>query len=92
MVRCPCLIHSNLTNSVRSWITALGHRSLVYDEATKIAGKNNNFQRVDLFKSINAGLYPQWDFAVQVFPDDGSYMYKGIDLLDPTKIVPTEMA
>jgi catalase len=69
----------------------LGHRSLVYDEATKIAGKNNNFQRVDLFTSINAGLFPEWEFAVQIFPDDGTYMWKGIDLLDPTKIIPAEM-
>lgn len=26
-----------------------------------------------------------------VVPDDGTYMYKGIDLLDPTKIVQFEM-
>ncbi|KAF2727056.1 heme-dependent catalase, partial [Polyplosphaeria fusca] len=74
------------------WIPKLGHRTLVYDEATTIAGKNNNFQRVDLFNSINAGLFPEWDFAVQVFPDDGSYMFKDIDLLDPTNVVPEELA
>ena len=73
------------------WKPTLGYRSLVYDEATKIAGKNNNFQRVDLYNAIAAGLYPSWDFMVQVFPDDGSYMYKGIDLLDPTKVVPFEV-
>ncbi|MCJ1234091.1 hypothetical protein MMC14_002049 [Varicellaria rhodocarpa] len=27
----------------------------------------------------------------QIFPDDGSYTYKGIDLLDPTKVVPFEI-
>lgn len=73
------------------WIPQLGHRSLVYDEATKIAGKNNNFQRVDLFNNIEAGNFPQWDFAVQLFPDDGTYMYQGIDLLIPTQIVPFEV-
>ncbi len=74
------------------WLPQLGHRALVYDEATKIAGKNNNFQRVDLYNNIEAGNFPQWDFAVQLFPDDGTYMYRGIDLLIPTQIVPFEMS
>lgn len=50
------------------WLPALGHRSLVYDEVTKLQGKNNNFQRVDLYNNIEAGIYPEWDFAVQVGP------------------------
>lgn len=49
----------------------LGFRSMVYDEATKIAGKNNNFHRVDLWNSIEAGWYPEWEFMIQMFPDDG---------------------
>lgn len=73
------------------WTPQLGYRSFVYDEATKIAGKNNNFQRVDLYNTIAAGLYPSYDFVVQTFPDDGTYMWEGIDLLDPTKVVPFEM-
>lgn len=68
------------------WMPKLGLRSFVYDEATKLAGKNGNFQRVDLYNSIEAGMYPEWDFAVQLFPDDGSYTYKGYDLLDPTQV------
>jgi catalase len=73
------------------WQPQLGLRSLVYDEATKIAGKNNNFQRVDLFNSIAAGLFPKWDLLIQLFPDDGTYLFNGIDLLDPTKVVPNEL-
>ena len=73
------------------WTPVLGRRSLVYDEATKIAGKNPNFQRVDLWNAIEAGLFPEWELEVQTFADDGSYMYQGIDLLDPTKIIPFEM-
>ena len=45
----------------------LGHRSLAYDEVTKIAGKNNNFQRVDLYINIEAGIFAEWEFAVQLF-------------------------
>lgn len=26
-----------------------------------------------------------------MFPDDGTYMFKGIDLLDPTQVIPTEL-
>ena len=73
------------------WKPMLGHRAVVYDEAAKIAGKNNNFQRIDLYNSIEAGIYPEWEFQVQLFPDDGTYMWKGIDLLDATQIVPVEM-
>ena len=73
------------------WKPMLGHRALVYDEATKIAGKNNNFQRVDLYNSIAAGIYPEWEFLVQLFPDDGTYMWKGIDLVDPTIVIPFEL-
>lgn len=73
------------------WLPNLGHRSLVYDEVTKIQGKNNNFQRVDLFNNIEAGIFPEWDFAIQLFPDDGTYVYKGYDLLIPTVIVPFEV-
>lgn len=74
-----------------SWKPMLGHRALVYDEAVKIAGKNNNFQRVDLYNSIEAGLHPEWEFQVQLFPDDGTYMWKGMDLLDPTIVIPFDM-
>ena len=68
------------------WLPKLGHRALVYDEATKIVGKNGNFQRVDLYNAIGQGAFPQWEFAVQMFPDDGTYTFKGYDLLDPTQV------
>ena len=73
------------------WLPALGHRSLVYDEVTTLQGKNNNFQRMDLFNNIANGIFPEWDFAVQLFPDDGTYMYKTYDLTEPTQIVPFEV-
>ena len=73
------------------WLPKLGHRSVVYDEALTIAGKNNNFQRIDLYNNIEAGIFPEWEFAVQLFPDDGTFMWQGIDLLDATSIVPFEL-
>jgi catalase len=73
------------------WLPVLGLRSLVYDEAQILVGKNGNFPRIDLYNNIEAGIYPEWEFAVQMFPDDGSYMYEGYDLLAPTVIVPFEV-
>lgn len=73
------------------WLPTLGHRSLVYDEAQKLSGKNGNFQRIDLYNNIELGNFPEWEFAVQLFPDDGTYMYQDFDLLIPTQVVPFEV-
>ena len=40
---------------------------------------------------IEAGAFLEYELGVQVMPDDGTDSYEGIDLLDPTKIVPEEM-
>ncbi|OAP62030.1 hypothetical protein AYL99_04233 [Fonsecaea erecta] len=72
------------------WLPVLGHRSLVYDEVTTLAGKNANFQRIDLYNNIANGIFPEWEFAVQLFPDDGTYMWQGYDLTEPTQIIPFE--
>ncbi|WP_411118374.1 catalase, partial [Streptomyces sp. 058-1L] len=42
--------------------------------------------------AIEAGAFPQWELGVQTFPDTEEQMFEGIDLLDPTKIVPEELA
>ena len=51
-----------------------------------------DFHRRDLYNAIEAGAFPQWDLGVQVFPDTEDQMFEGIDLLDPTKLVPEELA
>ena len=57
---------------------------------TKIAGKLPQFQRADLYNSIEAGRFPEYDLKVQLFPDNDAFMYKNYDLLDPTIVVPFE--
>lgn len=57
---------------------------------TIIAGKNPQFNRADLYNNIAAGRFPQYDLQVQLFPDNGAFMYKDYDLLDPTIVVPFE--
>jgi catalase len=73
------------------WEPTLGVRSRIADEIDQIVGYNGDYFREDTYNAIEAGLFPEWEFLVQIFPDDGNYMYKGIDLLDPTLIVPFEV-
>jgi catalase len=41
--------------------------------------------------SIDAGAFFEYELGIQVMPDDGTDTFEGIDLLDPTKIVPEEL-
>jgi len=74
------------------WKPRLGVHSLTWEEAQMLGGLDPDFHRRDLADAIEAGAYPQWELGVQVFPDTEDQMFEGIDLLDPTKIVPEEIA
>ncbi|KAJ6111519.1 hypothetical protein N7523_007580 [Penicillium sp. IBT 18751x] len=72
------------------WKTLQGKASLVWEEAQQTAGKNADFLRQDLFDSIEAGRYPEWELGVQIMEEEDQLRF-GFDLLDPTKIVPEEL-
>jgi catalase len=74
------------------WKPVGGVHSLVWEEAQMINGVDPDFHRRDLANAIEAGAYPEWEFGIQVFPDTEDQTFEGIDLLDPTKIVPEELA
>jgi catalase len=74
------------------WKPRLGVHSLVWEEAQIAAGMDPDLHRRDLADAIEKGAYPEWDLGVQVMPDTPDHMFEGIDLLDPTKIVPEELA
>jgi catalase len=74
------------------WKPIAGTHSLVWEEAQITAGVDPDFHRRDLADAIEAGAFPQWEFGIQTFPDTEDQMFEGIDLLDPTKIVPEELA
>ncbi|WP_156670601.1 catalase, partial [Mycobacterium sp. E136] len=74
------------------WKPRLGVHSQVWEEAQITAGVDPDFHRRDLADAIEKGVYPEWDLGVQVLPDTPEQMFEGIDLLDPTKIVPEELA
>ncbi|WP_107657024.1 catalase [Nocardia suismassiliense] len=74
------------------WKPKLGVHSLLWEEAQIAAGVDPDMHRRDLADAIESGAFPQWDLGVQVFPDTEEQTFEGIDLLDPTKLVPEELA
>lgn len=73
------------------WKTKQGKASLVWEEAQATAGKNADMHRQDLFDAIASGNPPSWELNVQVVDEDKALAF-GFDLLDPTKIIPEELA
>src|SRR2546421_62518 len=71
------------------WKPKLGLQSVVWNEALKISGADPDFHRRDLWDSITAGDFPEWELGLQLFDDDFADRF-GFDILDPTKIVPEE--
>jgi catalase len=74
------------------WKPTAGKASMIWEEAQKLGGVDPDFHRRDLWDCIEAGVFPEWDLGIQVFPDNEEQTFKGIDLLDPTKLVPEELA
>ncbi|MET7455710.1 catalase [Streptomyces sp. NPDC005574] len=74
------------------WKPKLGVHSLVWEEAQIASGVDPDFHRRDLADAIEAGAYPQWELGLQTFPDTPEQTFEGIDLLDPTNLVPEELA
>ncbi len=74
------------------WKPRLGVHSLVWEEALMINGMDPDFHRRDLADAIESGAFPAWELGVQVLPDTEDEMFEGIDLLDPTKFIPEELA
>ena len=72
------------------WRPELGLQSTLWDEAVKIAGADSDFHRRDLFESIEAGSFPAWELAVQLFTEEEADAFP-FDHLDPTKLIPEEL-
>ncbi|MGG4659618.1 catalase HPII [Pseudomonas vlassakiae] len=72
------------------WKPRQGVHSLLWDEAQKLAGKDTDFQRRDLWEAIETGDYPEWELGVQIVPEADEHKFD-FDLLDPTKIIPEEL-
>jgi catalase len=71
------------------WKPKLGVHSLVWDEAQKLAGKDPDFHRRDLWEAINNGDYPEYELGVQMIEEADEFKFD-FDILDATKIWPEE--
>lgn len=69
------------------WKPVLGTHSLVWDETQKIAGKDPDFNRKDLWDRIENGDFPEYELGLQVVEEEDEHKFD-FDLLDPTKLIP----
>ncbi|MCW5935917.1 MAG: catalase [Fimbriimonadaceae bacterium] len=72
------------------WKPTEGLSSLVWDETQKIAGKNPDFNRKDLWERIEQGTFPEFELGLQLFTEEEAAGWD-FDVLDATKIVPEEL-
>ncbi|TAA73586.1 catalase [Planococcus salinarum] len=72
-----------------NWKSTLGVHSLVWDEAQKIAGKDPDFNRKDLYEAIEKGDFPEYELGVQIIAEEDEHKFD-FDILDATKIWPQE--
>jgi catalase len=69
------------------WRPKLGTASLVWDETQKIAGKDPDFNRRDLWEAIEMGDFPEYELCVQMIDEEDEHAFD-FDILDATKIWP----
>jgi catalase len=72
------------------WSPVAGTHSLDWDEAVKISGADSDFHRRDLWEAIEAGAYPEYELAVQLFTEQQAERFS-FDVLDSTKLIPEEL-
>ncbi len=72
------------------WTPTAGTHSLDWDEAVKISGADPDFNRRELWDSIEAGIYPEYELGLQIFTEEQADQF-AFDVLDATKIVPEEL-
>ncbi len=72
------------------WQPKAGTHSLAWDEAVKISGADPDFHRRDLWESIEAGVFPEYELGVQLFTEEQAEKFS-FDVLDATKLVPEEL-
>ncbi len=72
------------------WKPVNGVHSLVWDETQKIAGKDPDFNRRDLWNMIEKGNFPEYELGLQIIEEDQEFDFD-FDILDPTKIIPEEL-
>lgn len=71
------------------WKPINGIHSLRFDECQLIAGKDPDFNRRDLWESIENGNYPEFELGIQILKENELDKIE-FDILDATKLWPEE--
>ncbi|WRH15932.1 catalase (plasmid) [Pantoea sp. JZ2] len=72
------------------WKPVYGVASLLWDEAQLLAGRDPDFHRRELWESIEAGDYPEYELGLQIIPEEDADNFD-FDILDPTKLIPESL-
>lgn len=72
------------------WKPVAGKASLLWDESQKLSGRDPDFHRRDLWESIEAGDFPEYELGVQLVNESDEFAFD-FDLLDATKLIPEEL-
>ncbi len=72
------------------WKPLMGTHSLVWDEAQKIAGKDPDFNRRDLWEIIEGGTPVEFELGIQILEPEDEFKFD-FDILDCTKLWPEEL-
>lgn len=72
------------------WKPLLGVHSLVWDEAQKLAGKDPDFNRRDLWENIEKGNTVEFELAIQLLNPEDEFKFD-FDILDCSKLWPEEL-
>jgi catalase len=72
------------------WRPKLGLQSVIWDEALKINGADNDYHRRDLWTAITSGQFPEWELCFQLFTEEQAEAFD-FDVLDATKLIPEEV-
>lgn len=72
------------------WKPLAGVHSLVFDEAAKLAGKDPDFHRRDLWEAIEKGNFPEYELGFQIIREAEEFDFD-FDILDATKLWPEEL-
>ena len=69
------------------WKPVYGKKSLIWDEAQDLTGRDPDFHRKDLWQSIEGGDYPEFELGLQIIPEKDLDKFD-FDILDATKLIP----
>ena len=72
------------------WRPLLGTAAVLWDEAVKLCGADQDFHRRDLYEAIANGDHPEFELGLQIF-DQALADSLPFDVLDATKLIPEEL-